>query len=117
MILNKDYAWSLFDGAYQGPEHFCSLGIVLFTAKDQKFTSKAYMVIGIKNQAETRTLFFLLQWATKKNILQLQDFGDSDMAIERMNNHIQVHSLRLSQLGIHLEDTSGHYQMISFTYI
>jgi len=71
MILNKDYAWGLFDGACQGLEHFCSFCNVLFTTKDKKFTSKAYMVIGIKNKAKFRTLFFLLQWATKKNILQL----------------------------------------------
>jgi ribonuclease HI len=103
VIMNKDYAWSFFDGACQGPKHFCSLGFVLFTSEDHYFTGKENLGIGTNNQGEFKALLFLLKCALEKNILQLQVFGDSTMTINWMNNEIQVHSTGLSQSGITFE--------------
>jgi hypothetical protein len=55
--------------------------------------------------------------ALKKNILQLQVFGDLAVTIKSMNNEIQVHSTGVSQLVLHLKDISGLFQMISFIHI
>jgi ribonuclease HI len=90
---------------------------MLFTFKDHYFTSKANMGIGTGNQGEFKALFFLLKCALEKNILQLQVFGDSAMTINWMNNEMQVQSIGLSQLALHLKDISSLFHMISFTYI
>jgi len=94
--MNKDNAWSFFDGAYQGLEHLCSLGFVLFIVEDHYFIGKENMGIGTNNQGEFEALFFLLKYSLEKNIMQLYVFGDFVMTIKWMNNEIQVQTTGLS---------------------
>jgi ribonuclease HI len=82
VIMNKDCVWIFFDGACQGPKHFSSLGFMLFIVEDRYFTNKTNPSIGTNYQGEFRALLFLLKYALKKNIMQLQVFGDSAMTIK-----------------------------------
>jgi len=55
---------------------------VLFIVEDHYFTGKANLGIGTNNQGEFRALFFLLNCALEKVILQLQVFRDFVVTIK-----------------------------------
>lgn len=48
LSMDRSYAWSFFDGAYQGLGQTCNFGIVLFLSDSHFFTAKVNLGKGTK---------------------------------------------------------------------
>jgi hypothetical protein len=72
---------------------------------------------GTNNLGEFKALFYLMKLAIKKNILNIQVFGDFGLSINWMVGKIQVKENFLLSLALHLKDITGHFRVISFSHV
>jgi ribonuclease HI len=79
LVINKSMPWALFDGSCQGNTNTCGLGIVLYLSPSHHFLGKFNIGLGTNNLAKFSALFALMKSESKKEVMDIHIFGDSNI--------------------------------------
>ena len=96
-VIDRTKPWGFFYGSTLGNPKVCGVGGILFLKDDHFITFKASLGVGSNNYVELSALKLLIILALKKQIMNIQIFGDSMLVINWISGKFRVHNMQLAQ--------------------